>query len=219
MPFFEPLPSPSEPVADEGHVFFDHPWQKPEHWLPALGASGIVLARTDTTALFLTVDEVYHRGLSLDLQARVHPDHLADGGLFWHHHPQADPREALRFGLEWPDGSRAVADSIFSPDEGSDRPTLSMAGGGGGGLSWSWRMWLTPLPPPGPVTVHVLWESRGIPETAVPWDLTAVVGSAGESAELWPLPTPPAEGGWFAYAPLAGMSHVAAARPEDQGES
>ena len=220
MPFFEPLPELPEAPGDGGPIAFDFPWQRPDHWLPGLGDSGVVLARTPTTAVFLTVDAVYPRGISLDLQARIHPDHLAQDGLFWQHDPGRSPGSALRFGLGWPDGSRVVADEGCSPEARTAEPSLSMAGGGGGGLTWSWRMWLTPLPPPGPVTVHVLWESRGIPETAVEWDLSAIVARAGAAAELWPLPPPPAEHGWMAYAPMRGASYASHAPDEtdDEGE-
>ena len=217
MPFFAPIPDPPDEPSHDQVVAYDFPWQRPEHWLPALGDTGIVLARTETTAVFLSVEAVYPRGLALDLQARIHPDHLAEEGLPWSHDPIGTRRSALRLGLEWPDGSRAVAEEGWAPDATTSAPNLAMAGGGGGGLSWSYRMWLTPLPPAGPVTVHVLWEARGIPETSVEWDLSAIVGRAGDAVELWPLPPPPAEHGWMAYGPMRGASY-AAGETDDEGE-
>ena len=56
------------------------------------------------------------------------------------------------------------------------------------------------------MTVHVLWEARGIPETSVEWDLSAIVGRAGDNATsgLWtrvlPLGTGPRPGDPGAHA-------------------
>ena len=72
-------------------------------------------------------------------------------------------------------------------------------GGGGGGIHWRWELWLRPLPTPGPVTVYVQWEPRGIPETAVPWDLAPFVHWADQAVELWPLPDLPTDTGWIGY--------------------
>lgn len=207
VPFFEPVPEPPPPVVEET-AYYDFPWHPPNHWLPGLGDAGVTIARTPTTAVFVAVEAVYPRGLSLALEARVHPDHPVDDIFFHRHDPRGGLGYGLRFGLEWPDGSRAVADGHGADDERGSGPRLSMAGSRGGGLTWSWEMWLTPLPPPGPVTVHVLWPDRGIEETSIAWDLTAVVARADEAEELWSLPSPPREYGWTAYAPM-GMAHGA----------
>ena len=110
----------------------------------------------------------------------------------------------LRFGLRWPDGSRVEAGG---PTGGQDRAQggyrLDVHRGGGGELGYDWAVWLWPLPPPGTVTVHVMWERRGISETAAEWDLAPIIPWAARSVELWPLPDPPPEGVWQAYAPQA----------------
>jgi hypothetical protein len=79
-------------------------------------------------------------------------------------------------------------------------------------------LWLWPLPPPGRVTVHVLWEQRGIPETATAVDLTPYVTSAADATILWPLPDPPEEPSWLLHTPLtsgSGFSKLSIG-PEEQ---
>lgn len=199
MPFFAPLPEPEpEPESDAARRFYAFPWQEPEHVLAGLGPAG--LARTATTALQLAVVGVYPQGLALAVRARFHPDHLDD--------PWGPPRRAvgpmddLRFGLQWPDGSRAEVDE---PHDGQDPSgyRLAIPRGGGWELGYDWGLWLWPLPPPERVTAHVMWERRGIPETAAELDLAPIIPWAAGSVELWPLPDPPPEGVWRANAPLA----------------
>lgn len=214
MPFFESIPEPPPPVGVEEIAYYDFPWHQPQHWLPGLGSSGVRLARTPTTAMFLTVEAVYPRGMALMLEARVHPDHPVEDVFFHRHDPRGGLGYGLRFGLEWPDGSRAVADGNGDGDGRASGPSLSMAGSRGGGLSWSWEMWLAPLPPAAPVTVHVLWPERGIEETGVVWDLAPIVDRAAEAEELWPLPPPPHAYGWTSYGPMHGATHA----DEEHGE-
>jgi hypothetical protein len=92
-------------------------------------------------------------------------------------------------------------------------------GGGGGGLTYTWKLWLWPLPHPGPVTVHVLWEQRGIPETATAVDLTPYVTSAADAIILWPLPDPPEDPGWVLRAPLTGSSGFSSLSIGPEGQS
>ena len=219
MPFFDPIPEPDAEQIRDRPTCHDYPGHLPEHWLPGLGGEGVVLARSATTAVFLRVDAVFPRGLALSLDARLHPDDLVEGEFFGFHHDYVPAGRRLRVGLEWPDGSRVVAEARRGP-EADSAPRLSMTGGGGGGLTFSWNLWLHPLPPAGPVTVHVLWESRGIEETSVVWDLAPIVARAGDAVELWPLPPPPEEYGWTAYSPMDGGSATIAALSDDgEGES
>lgn len=205
MPFFAPLPEPEpepEPPGNDARRFFAYPWQEPEHLLPGLGQAGLVLGRSETTALQLAVAGVYPQGLALAVRARFHPEHVDD---VW-----GPPRRAagamgdLRFGLQWPDGSRVEAGQTpGGEDPAQGGYSLDVPYSGGGDLGYDWRVWLWPLPEPGRVTVHVMWERRGIPETAAELDLAPIIAWAAGSVELWPLPDPPQEGSWRAYAPLA----------------
>lgn len=194
MTFFLPRPEPEpEPAADE--VFFIVPWQAPINALPGLGAPGITLVRTDTTALQLALEGAYPQGLALTLRARLHPRHV--DRIAWRQ-PHRGPYEELRIGLEWPDGARVEADHSWDPilhGDRSDDYQLIPGSGGGGDLTYDWSFWLWPLPPAGSVTVNVMWEERGIPETATAVDLGPFVACAAQATELWPLPDQPRDTG------------------------
>jgi hypothetical protein len=218
MVFFAPLPEP-EPLPDERPQFFRVPGQEPENALPGPAAFNVLLARSDTTAIGLSLLGAYPDGLALRLHARRHPDHVEPFDPRARYH-RLGPLEDLRFGLEWPDGTRVEPEPGW-PGVGSDvEPALrlSASGGGGGGLRFEWNLWLWPLPQSGPVLAHVLWERRGIAETSVQLDLTSAIAAAASAVELWPLPDPPAEFGWFAYSPLESARHIATPAPDVAGE-
>lgn len=192
--FFAPRPVPQAPEQ----TFYAAPWQEPENALPGLGADAVTLLRTDTHAGQLALGGAYPQGLALVVRARLHPDHLGDR---WWEPAYGGPFDDLRFGIAWPDGNRAEAGADWQPPtarENDEAFRLMPAGGGGGGLGHEWRFWLWPLPPAGPVTVHLTWEQRGIPETAVDVDLTPFVSAADTATDLWPLPNPRAQLAWTA---------------------
>jgi hypothetical protein len=199
MPFFQPPPEP-EPTHEESARFYRTPWDPPDNALPGLGPSGLLLARTPTTAVHLAVTGAYPDGLGLQVQAFFHPDHPY-GPLTRPPRRPTQPMDDLRLGLQWPDGTRAEAQPAHQPPTGEDPSAVRLfsRGGGGGGIHWRWELWLRPLPAPGPVTVYVQWEPRGIPETAVPWDLAPFVHWADQTEELWPLPDLPTDTGWIGY--------------------
>lgn len=201
MQFFSPRPEPESQSAGE-QSFYAYPWQEPENALPGFSGVGITLVRTDTTALQLALEGSYPQGLALTVLGRLHPDHITD--LSWGP-PHRGPLGDLRIGIQWPDGRQCEADEQWGPPFTDDRPDsyrLTSQGGGGGGLTYIWKLWLWPLPPPGPVTIHVLWEQRGIPETATDVDVTPFVTSAADATILWPLPAPPEDSDWLLHAPL-----------------
>ena len=187
MEFFAPRPDPQASAADE--PYYADPRQEPANALPGFSGVGITLARSQTTALQLSLAGSYPQGLALAVRARLHPDHAPGRSLPPLRH---DPFEDLRIGLQWPDGTRCEADTQWClPDRDNGAYHLTSQGSGGGDLTYNWNWWLWPLPPPGPVTVHLLWEQRGLPETATVVDLTPFVASAAEATVLWPLPDPP----------------------------
>jgi hypothetical protein len=205
MPFFAPIPDP-DPPAQQVHLHVDWPNVRPDHWLPGLGPDAVVAAQTDTTAVVLRALDVYPRGLALGLLILVKPSAGDDDVDPWGYGPYGPrPSRALRLGLEWADGSRVESGEYRGPSSPAPGTyQLNLGGGGGGGLRREVELWLTPLPPPEPVTVHILWEPRGIAETSAVWDLAPVVARAARAAELWPLdpaPTMEEEAGWIAYGP------------------
>ncbi len=219
MPFFAPLPQP-QPEADQPNpVFFSFPWQEPEHRLPGLGPAGTVLARNATTALYLSVTGVYRTVLALAVRGRFHPDHVDEQ---WPPRRHQGPMDDLRFGLQWADGSRAEVEESWPEPGGTAGDSgfrLAFRHGSAGGLGQDWGLWLWPLPAPAAVTVHVLWERRGIPETATEFDLSTIVGWAAQSVELWPLPAAPDDGAWVAYSPLSARATASGAVRADEPEA
>jgi hypothetical protein len=219
MAFFAELPR--EPLPPEQRqVHYDHPFDRPQHWLPGSASFGVVAGRTDDTAVHVAFHDVYPRGVSLEVLVLLHPDGAELDHMHMHHGPSSG---RLRLGLQWPDGRRTESDDEWFPgrrggDDGDFH--LQLRGGGGGGLSYSWDAWLWPLPPAGPATLYCRWDDRGIAETATPIELTAVVAAAEAARELWPLPPvpdmPEGEGfGWTAYSPMGGFSTLTAAAPDD----
>ncbi len=200
MSFFGPLSEP-DPEPEAQQPYFAHPGDRPQNWLPGLAGVGVTLARTETTAVLLTVSGVYPQGIAMTVRALIHPDHVDDAPRPGRRRG-ADP--GLRFGLRWEDGSRVEHSEIWPPPPSSStgRFHLAMRGGGGGGLEWSWSLWLWPLPPPGPADAFCMWLERGVAETRTRIDLGPIVDAAGDAVQLWPLPPPPEAGGWFAHAPL-----------------
>ena len=199
MPFFQPPPEP-EPTPRESAQFYRVPWDQPDNALPGLGPTGLLLARTRTTAVHLAVTGAYPDGLALQVQAFFHPDHPY-GPLTRPPRRPTQPMDDLRLGLQWPDGTRVEVQAAHPRPTSDEEPVVQLfgRGGGGGGIHWRWELWLRPLPAPGPVTVYVQWEPRGIPETAVAWDLTPFIRWADQAVELWPLPDLPTDTGWIGY--------------------
>jgi hypothetical protein len=203
MPFFAPLPPEPEPELESGPSFFSVPGQRPQHWVPGAGPSGAVLARSDSTMVFLGLTGSYPQGIALDVRVLVHPEHTDVDHLPGRRH-RPGPLSGLRLGMQWADGRRVEAEQMHG--RGGDLPSddfhLDMAGGGGGGLEWRWNAWLWPLPPAEPVDFYVEWSARGIPETRTTFDLAPAVGWAEQAFELWPLPGLPEDAGWFSYRPI-----------------
>ena len=204
-PFFEPLPEP-EPVEERPRFYVQLPWQPPINVVPVIVPLSLELARTDDTVVRLHGMDVYPQGVTYEVRVWLRPGT----------EPRSDPMgydpwgESPRLGWLLDDGTKVGA---RAPDPGVDESQtddsfhLTGVGGESGDLRSAQRHWLYPLPP-GDRWVAVLeWRARGIPETRVEVDVTAVHEAAAASAgELWELPPVPegAESGWFGYAPMTG---------------
>jgi len=215
MAFFAEIPEPDpEPEQSQRQVYFDHPGQAPQHWLPGLAGVRAVVGRTKHTAVWITFAETYPRGVVITLDALLDPAGPDVESLHRHYLCPGPSSAEMRLGLLWPDGRRAESATEWGggsppgtrlPDAGprDGALTLQMQGSQGGGITWHWSAWLWPLPPPGPVEVYLRWDARDIAETVTTIDLTSVVAAADRAEELWPLSEPPEgeEYGWFAYPP------------------
>ena len=203
MFFADPPELAPEDLPTQRH--FDHPWSRPEHWLPGTANVAAVIGRGQHTAVRLAFLESFPRGVFFEVRALLSPE----GDEVDHVINRPTPFVSdLRLGMRWPDGRRVESSSHWHPHlphgEAADALHLSMMGGGGGGLSWSWNAWLWPLPPPGPVEIFCRWDERDIAETVTVVDLTPVVEAATGAEELWPLPVYVEGGdhGWTSYSPL-----------------
>jgi hypothetical protein len=99
----------------------------------------------------------------------------------------------LRFGVSYADG-RSTQDSRWPFDEDvGDGPILVPGGGSGGGTEHRQSYWLWPLPPPGPVTFHLLWPDAGIAETSTSIDAAVFIDAAAAAETLWEPLTPEEE--------------------------
>jgi hypothetical protein len=189
--------------------------EPPPNELPVPVALVAVLARTDDVAVGLVGVRAYSTGVLLDLVVRLRrpvtdgpPLHeLVSGGGY----PGLAVGGRLLFGVETADGRTASTASLgdaFTADP--DSLLLVDRGQGGDETSYDQSYWLTPLPLPGPLTLALLCEGLGIPETTLVVDATPIAAAGAQAVELWPRqppetyeppPQPPPEvpeGGWFA---------------------
>ena len=145
MFFADPPELAPEDLPTQRH--FDHPWSRPEHWLPGTANVAAVIGRAQHTAVRLAFLESFPRGVFFEVRALLSPE----GDEVDHVINRPTPFVSdLRLGMRWPDGRRVESSSHWHPHlphgEAADALHLSMMGGGGGGLSWSWNAWLWPLP-------------------------------------------------------------------------
>jgi hypothetical protein len=115
-------------------------------------------------------------------------------GLFWHFPGATDQSldEVLKFGLEYPDGSKVtnLDRSAFLAEMGSppSGPTMVSHGGGGGGHTWTQSVWIWPLPGAGTMALYLEWKAQGVDETRADISTAQLLTAAAEAVELWPDP-------------------------------
>ncbi len=89
---------------------------------------------------------------------------------------------------------------------------LTQGGGSGSDHVVELGFFLSPVPPAGPLTIHLRCQELGIEQASVTVDATPIVAALPGVVELWPwepespLPQPPEPptvppGSWFAGAP------------------
>jgi hypothetical protein len=217
--FFAPPPPPAEeePVRSYRPVWAG----PPQNIIPAPAPLSVVVAKTEDAAVVVAGVAAYPTGFSFDLHVRVRPgsdaDGLIDDPLYVHAHrrrssgqlqPEQLPPEQLRFGIQFPDGSRATSLGQRWPtgrDELPPQPFLAGGGGGGGENEWhhSWHVW--PLPGKGTMAFVCEWPLLRIPLTRAEVDTGPILETAATAVRLWDLP---GEGGnhgkgWTGYTPLS----------------
>ena len=101
----------------------------------------------------------------------------------------AASRRSFRFGLQFPDGSKAAGTPGGGrPDRDSEPagPVLYPFAGGGGPHSFVSRWWTWPLPPAGALEFVCEWRAFGIPESRASIDARLILDAARRSIQLWP---------------------------------
>ena len=146
-----------------------------------------VVARTDTMVVAADRIVAYPTGFELGITIRTN-DRPAHGGFDDHRHRAwsgvaAFPGESVRVTVQFSDGRRGAVDNFSSAPAGEVQ--LVPVHGHGTQTRFDQRFWVEPLPPPGPLTVVVEWERRGLPETRADLDAGAIVEAAARAETLW----------------------------------
>jgi hypothetical protein len=160
-------------------------------------ALDLLLARTPDIAVSLERFAAYPSGFrfSLVIQSRTELSGWdVDDALSrqWRPSLRRDseeiPPERLRFGVQFPDGSKAtnVRFPIIEPGDRPTGPILHEGGGGGGGGRWDHDYWVWPLPTPGKLLFACEWPIQGLPLTKVEVDAGRILDAVPRSQILWP---------------------------------
>lgn len=173
--FFEPLPEPEEEPRRERWA--QPPWlEKPRGVVFAGVPLVLTLVRKPKIAIALSRLGACPDGFEADLIVLAKED-LEDelrGGLFgqqWRHRGERiAPDQALRFGVQYADGSKAelgeswrAHDKRPEPHDARPQGPIIRAGGGrGGDGEQQQQLWFWPLPPPGTITFALEWRAQGI---------------------------------------------------------
>ena len=184
------------------------PWfGPPRGTLPAVVPLERVLARTDKVAVCLSRLAAYPTGFEFDVVTlSAEEDHQLDPLLFPVQHrfhrgsgDERIPREMLRIGVQFADGSKATNTGGFqhssNPPSG---PTMNPGGGHGGGGSWRQTFWVWPLPPPGPLILACEWPAVDIPLTRSEIASQTILDAATRAQVVFSeehLPWPPDDNG------------------------
>lgn len=137
------------------------------------------LARTAEHVVLLGAMSAHPEGVELSLQTRTR------GARFMLRRMPDEGDGAMRFGVSFADGRSTEQGRWPSDDDAGDGPILYPAGGSGGGDVYRQSLWLWPLPPPGPLTFHLLWEDAGIAETSTSVDAAVFIEAAARAETLW----------------------------------
>ncbi|HET6508313.1 MAG TPA: hypothetical protein VFG42_16085 [Baekduia sp.] len=197
--FFEGLELPPAPPAPTEHR--QPPWHgMAENVVPVTVALDVLLARTADWAAWIGSASVTPDGFAFGLSVRARQEAVEPDRMHPLHH-QGGP-DALRFGVGFADGRRAVVDGPPARGDASREIALVQRGGHGGLRSWSQTFWLWPLPPEGPVRFALVWPAKGLQEVVAEVDSAPLREAAERALELWPDDRPLPSGGlggWTAY--------------------
>lgn len=199
-PFFKAPPPPPEPEEDD-EEYEPQPWHGPaSNVLGGFSPVDLTLARTADVVVFVRGILAYENGFEFEVEMRCRNWEVSESmGDAFHGYPPFRrrpgdvageiPPERFRFGIQYPDGSKATnLDSGFGGGYGDEPepPVLWERGGSGGGTQWQQRYWVWPLPPAEPFAFVCEWPAAEIPLTHVEVDGAQIVDASRRAEELWP---------------------------------
>jgi hypothetical protein len=157
----------------------------------------LVLASNHRAAVAVTKLGAYPVGFELELVVLVRDedeyelDPMVSGFMRHAGRRRGDPRrDMLRFGIEFPDGSKAtnVGGRLRHHGVGEEpppAPVLQTNGGSSGGGHWQQDLWIWPLPPPGVLTFVCEWPAAELELTRSELDAQLVIDAAGRAQDIF----------------------------------
>ena len=205
MGFFDSLPKPEPPPRPRYRAH--PPWISPgNNIMPATLAVDGVLVRTPTLGVYVDGFRVFPYGFAFGVTVLInvaageeptrdpfamHPDSHQHGIS------PADRANALRIGVQYPDGSGAMVGGPGRTGDWSqppEPPVISIGGASGGGGSWEQGLWVWNVPESGDVSLVYSWLARSVPESRLTLDGEALRAAAARAVVLWPEPTDEEDG-------------------------
>lgn len=185
--FFE-LPKPIEPPRAPQR-YRRPPWLgAPPGTLPGVVPIERVVARGDDVAVCVRRIAAFPEGFEFDLVTMADRDDVDLDPFFLHARAGRAPGGGLpdtmlRFGFEFPDGSRVtnLTGEHFASRSAPTHPVMTQGGGGGGGGDWTFTHFVWPLPGEGTLTIVTEWPAYGIPLTRDEIDTGPIVEAASRA--------------------------------------
>jgi hypothetical protein len=160
-----------------------------ELWLPQYNLGGAVaaellVAHSATAAVVVRHIAAEPRGWSFELIVRLREpvNDLFRHVETLHYVPKRRKPDCVYIEVRLADGR-----IISPPVDGTsaELPVLQSVGGSGGREGWRQEFWVPGLPPEGPVTFAVTWETRGIENATATLDSALLHEAASNAQPLW----------------------------------
>jgi hypothetical protein len=188
MSFFEPLQPPPEPPEPPERRWSPPAWDRPsEGTLPATLAVDAVLQQDEGIVVAVPHLDVFPNGFRINLLFLLDP-HRAQDLRALHQGPTIMPRVGVRF-ADGRVGGQSSMPGMFNLSQDSEgfptQPHVGFAGAGGGGSGWTLSVWVYPLPPDGPLEIHVALPPPATQELSTVLDGSAVRAAAERARIIW----------------------------------
>ena len=188
MSFFEPLPPPPEPPEPPERRWSPPAWDRPsEGTLPATLAVDAVLQQDEGIVVAVPHLDVFPNGFRINLLFLLDP-HRAQDLRALHRGPTTMPRVGVRF-ADGRVGGQNSPPGMFNLSKDAEgfptQPHVGFAGAGGGGSGWTLSVWVYPLPPDGPLEIHVALPAPATQELSTVLDGSAVRAAAERARIIW----------------------------------